>query len=89
DLAKELKISGNFMGEAEDKVKFLGHGVGLELDELPILYAKGGKAEAGNILACEPKYIEKGRKVLGIEDTYAITESAVKLLSQSPDYYEI
>ncbi|MHA1979261.1 MAG: M24 family metallopeptidase, partial [Candidatus Hodarchaeales archaeon] len=38
DLAKELKISGNFMGEAEDKVKFLGHGVGLELDELPILY---------------------------------------------------
>jgi Xaa-Pro aminopeptidase len=89
DLAKELGILNNFMGEGEDKVKFLGHGVGLELDELPILYAKGNQIEKGNILACEPKFIEKGQKVLGIEDTYAITDSGAKLLSQSPDYFEI
>ncbi|PWI49068.1 hypothetical protein CEE45_03905 [Candidatus Heimdallarchaeota archaeon B3_Heim] len=89
NLANELGISNNFMGEANDKVQFLGHGVGLELDELPILYAKGGQTESGNILACEPKFIEKGRKVLGIEDTYAITESGTHLLSQSPDYFEI
>jgi Xaa-Pro aminopeptidase len=89
DLAKELGILNNFMGEGEDKVKFLGHGVGLELDELPILYEKGNKIEMGNILACEPKFIEKGQKVLGIEDTYAITESGAKLLSQAPNYFEI
>ncbi|MHA2154942.1 MAG: M24 family metallopeptidase, partial [Candidatus Hodarchaeales archaeon] len=71
DLAEELGIFNNFMGEGGDKVKFLGHGVGLELDELPILYAKGNQIEKGNILACEPKFIEKGQKVLGIEDTYA------------------
>ncbi len=88
-LAKELGISNNFMGENGDKVKFLGHGVGLELDELPILYAKGNQAEKGNVLACEPKFIEKGQKVLGIEDTYAITKSGVKLLSHSPDYFQI
>jgi Xaa-Pro aminopeptidase len=89
ELAKELKISEHFMGDAEDKVAFLGHGIGLELDELPILYAKGKKAEQGNVLACEPKYIEKGKKVLGLEDSYVIKESGNRLISQSPDYFEI
>ncbi len=88
-LAEELGISANFMGERDDKVKFLGHGIGLELDELPILYSKGGEARTGNILACEPKFIEIGQKVLGIEDTYAITDSGNRLLSKSPDYFEV
>jgi Xaa-Pro dipeptidase len=88
-LAKELKIFDNFMGESQDKVAFLGHGVGLELDELPILYRKGSKLSEGNVLACEPKYIEKGKIVLGIEDTFAITNSGNCLLSKSPDIFEI
>ena len=58
ELARELKISDHFMGELKDKVPFLGHGIGLELDELPILYAKGKNAKQGNVLACEPKFIE-------------------------------
>ena len=88
-LAKELRIYDNFMGESQDKVAFLGHGVGLELDELPILYSRGLKLSEGNVLACEPKYIEKGKIVLGIEDTMAITNSSSQLLSKSPDFFEI
>ncbi|MHA2092689.1 MAG: M24 family metallopeptidase [Candidatus Kariarchaeaceae archaeon] len=88
-LAKELGIYDNFMGESRDKVAFLGHGVGLELDELPILYSKGSKLMDGNVLACEPKYIEERKLILGIEDTLAITESGSRLLSKSPDFFEI
>ncbi|MCK4849483.1 MAG: aminopeptidase P family protein [Candidatus Heimdallarchaeota archaeon] len=88
-LAKELRIYDNFMGETHDKVAFLGHGIGLELDELPILYSKGSKLSKGNVLACEPKYIEKGKIILGIEDTFAITNSGSRLLSKSPDFFEI
>ena len=88
-LAKELGIYDNFMGESQDKVAFLGHGVGLELDELPILYNKGHKLFSGNVLACEPKYIEKGKMILGIEDTFAITDTGKHLLSKSPDFFEI
>jgi len=89
DLAKELNIYDNFMGESQDKVAFLGHGVGLELDELPVLYIRGSKLSEGNVLACEPKYIEKGKIVLGIEDTIAITNSGTHLLSKSQDFFEI
>ncbi len=89
ELAKELHIFDHFMGETNNKVKFLGHGIGLELDELPILSAKSNVANQGNVLACEPKYIERGRKVLGLEDSYALTDSGNRLLSQSPNYFEI
>jgi Xaa-Pro aminopeptidase len=89
ELAKEMKIIDHFMGEKEDKVAFLGHGVGLELDELPIIYSKGGISQQGNVIACEPKLIEKGKKVLGVEDTFVITDKGNTVLSTAPDFYEI
>ncbi|MFX1512604.1 MAG: M24 family metallopeptidase [Promethearchaeota archaeon] len=89
DLAKELKILNQFMGTDADRVAFLGHGVGLEIDELPIFYAKGPDLVPGNVFASEPKLFVQDRKVLGIEDTYAITESGNTLLSKAPDYFEI
>ena len=89
DLSKELHIHDHFMGTSSDRVAFIGHGVGLELDDLPVFYPKGPTLVSGNVLACEPKFFIYGKKVLGIEDTFAITESGNKLLSKSPDYYEI
>ncbi len=89
ELSKELGIHDQFMGVNKNKVAFIGHGVGLELDELPIFYSKGPNLEQGNVLACEPKIITPGREVLGIEDTYAITSTGNKLLSTAPDRFEI
>ncbi|MFX0171481.1 MAG: M24 family metallopeptidase [Candidatus Hodarchaeota archaeon] len=89
DLSKELKIYDYFMGTGSDKSAFLGHGVGLELDELPILYPKGSDLLVGNILACEPKFFALNQKVLGIEDTYSITDSGNKILSKSRNSFEI
>jgi Xaa-Pro dipeptidase len=89
DLSKELHIYDHFMGTSTDRVAFIGHGVGLELDDLPVFYPKGPNLVPGNILACEPKFFIQGKKVLGIEDTYAITKSGNILLSKSPNYYEI
>jgi Xaa-Pro dipeptidase len=89
DLSMELGIHEQFMGINKDKVAFLGHGVGLELDELPIFYSKGPDLEQGNVLACEPKIITPGREVLGIEDTYVITSSGNRCPSKFPDRFEI
>ncbi|UCE13454.1 MAG: aminopeptidase P family protein, partial [Candidatus Heimdallarchaeota archaeon] len=88
ELTKELKIHDNFMGSSSDKVAFVGHGVGLELDDLPVMYAKGPDLVTGNVLACEPKFYSEN-KVLGIEDTYVITESSNRILSKSPNFFEI
>jgi Xaa-Pro aminopeptidase len=89
ELSIELGIQENFMGIDDNRVAFIGHGVGLELDELPVFYSKGPNLEQGNVLACEPKIITPGREVLGIEDTYAITGSGNRSLSTAPDRFEI
>lgn len=89
ELSKELKIFDFFMGNRSDKSAFIGHGVGLELDELPVFYPKGPNLNAGNVLACEPKFFIHRKKVLGIEDTYVITGSSNRLLSRSPESFEI
>jgi Xaa-Pro dipeptidase len=89
NLSKELGIHKNFMGTDSDKVVFLGHGVGLELDELPVFYSKGPNLSLGNTLASEPKIIIPGEILLGIEDTYAITREGHKILSRAPATFEI
>ncbi len=89
ELSKELEIYDHFMGTESDKSAFLGHGVGLELDDLPVFYEKGGDLKVGNVIACEPKFFVENHKVLGIEDTFAINETRNVLLSKAPDYFEI
>ncbi|HMK60432.1 MAG TPA: Xaa-Pro peptidase family protein [Dissulfurispiraceae bacterium] len=76
----------HFMGYPGEQVKFVGHGVGLELDELPIL-AKGFKAqlEEGQAVAVEPKFIFPGMGVVGIENTWLVTSSGAEKLTDLAD----
>jgi Xaa-Pro aminopeptidase len=62
-------------------VKFLGHGIGLEIDELPVL-ARGFKQplEAGMTIAIEPKFTFPGIGVVGIENSYLITDDGFENL---------
>jgi Xaa-Pro dipeptidase len=87
--ATSLGYGDNFMGPPEEespgqRVPFVGHGVGLELDEWPPLQ-RGGDVplEAGMVLAIEPKLIYTGRGAIGIEDTYLLTESGLVSLTHS------
>ncbi|MDR6551918.1 Xaa-Pro peptidase family protein [Paenibacillus qinlingensis] len=86
DQVQEAGLSANFMGYGADQVKFLGHGIGLEIDELPVL-AKGFKypLAPGMVIAIEPKFTFPGRGVVGIEDTYLITEGGYEKLTVSRD----
>jgi len=72
------------MGFGDDQVKFLGHGIGLEIDELPVL-AKGFTypLEPGMVIAVEPKFTFPGRGVVGIENSYAITADGFEKLTVS------
>lgn len=84
EMAKGAGLEAHFMGYAEDQVKFLGHGIGLEIDELPVL-AKGFKypLQAGMVIAIEPKFTFPDRGVVGIENTYLITETGFEKLTLS------
>jgi Xaa-Pro dipeptidase len=84
DQVQEAGLSDHFMGYGADQVKFLGHGFGLEIDELPVL-AKGFKypLAPGMVIAIEPKFTFPGRGVVGIEDSYLITEKGFDKLTVS------
>jgi Xaa-Pro dipeptidase len=72
----------NFMGFGEHRVKFLGHGIGLWIDETPVI-AEGfdEPLEEGMILALEPKKGIKDVGLVGIENTFAVTPQGGRSLT--------
>lgn len=77
-------LSDHFMGFGSNQVKFLGHGIGLEVDEWPVLARGfGNPLEPGMVLAVEPKFTFPGRGVVGIENSYVITDEGCRQLTKS------
>ncbi|MBN2429419.1 MAG: aminopeptidase P family protein [Deltaproteobacteria bacterium] len=66
----------NFMGFGERRVKFLGHGIGLAIDEIPVI-AEGFDLpmEEGMAFALEPKKGVKDIGMVGIENTFLVTSA--------------
>jgi len=64
----------NFMGFGTRKVKFLGHGIGLTIDELPVI-ANGfdEPISEGMVFAVEPKKGIPHIGMVGIENTFVVT----------------
>jgi Xaa-Pro aminopeptidase len=63
----------NLMGFGQSRKSFIGHGVGLELDELPVL-GRGSKEVlvSGMVIAIEPKFIFPGIGAVGNEDIVVV-----------------
>ncbi|UOO38243.1 aminopeptidase P family protein [Oscillospiraceae bacterium CM] len=64
----------NFMGLGARQARFLGHGIGLHVDEPPVI-ARGfdDPLEAHMVIALEPKKGIEGAGMVGVEDTYIVT----------------
>lgn len=64
----------NFMGFGSRQVKFLGHGIGLVIDETPVI-AKGfdSPMEENMVFAIEPKKGIEKVGMVGIENTFIVT----------------
>ena len=79
DAAADMGYGDHFMGVGEQRIRFIGHGIGIELDEYPFL-AQGQKLELqeGMIIALEPKLIFPGIGVVGIENTHVVTATGLR-----------
>lgn len=73
ELATEAGFGDHWMGHGPGRVRFVGHGVGLEINERPFL-AQGFSAplEFGNVIAVEPKLVFPGVGAVGVENTYVV-----------------
>ncbi len=74
----------NFMGYGGKRAKFLGHGVGLHVDEFPVIATGFDEPLVENItLAVEPKKGVFGIGLLGSEDTYVVTKDGGRCITGS------
>ncbi len=83
--ADEKGYADQYLGPPDYKVTFVGHGIGLELVEPPII-AKGRELplQTGMVFALEPKMVCEGKFTAGVESVFTITETGAKLISQVP-----
>ncbi|UCF90358.1 MAG: aminopeptidase P family protein [Desulfobacterales bacterium] len=83
--ARKAGFESVFLGPPDHKAKFVGHGVGLEANELPVLAAKQAyPLEAGMTVALELKMVfEKG--AVGLENTLWISEHTIEKLTSAEE----
>jgi Xaa-Pro dipeptidase len=80
--AAATPYAANFMGPPGYNTKFIGHGVGIEVDEIPFI-AKGATTALaeGMAFALEPKFVFPGEGAVGLENTYLVTENGFETLT--------
>ena len=86
ELARARGFEDYFMGHGEGRVPFVGHGIGLEIDELPLLgMGISTRLEEGMVFAFEPKLVFPGKGVVGVEDVYLVSSHGVERLTLTGD----
>lgn len=85
DIAESSGFADQYMGYGAG-VNFIGHGIGLELDELPVI-AKNYQIVllAGMVFALEPKFVFPGEGTVGVEDTFVLKESGLEQITGTDD----
>jgi Xaa-Pro aminopeptidase len=86
DYAEQQGYGDHFMGVGTERIRFVGHGVGLELDEFPFLNAgQTLELQEGMTIALEPKLIFPGKGVVGIENTHLVTPDGLEQFGHYTD----
>ena len=77
-MVREKGMQSYFMGTTQ-QAKFIGHGVGLEINEPPVLTSRSKEILlTGMAIAVEPKFVLPGIGPVGIENTYIIHENRME-----------
>lgn len=73
-VAARSRFADNFMGAPGYNTKFIGHGVGIEVDEMPFIAKEVPTVLVpGMAFTLEPKFVFPGEGAVGIENTYLVT----------------
>lgn len=80
-MAGQEGLEDCFMG-THLQAKFVGHGIGLEINELPVLTTRSKDIlQPGMTFAFEPKFVLAGIGAVGIENTFLVTDSGVEKMT--------
>lgn len=80
-LAEGHGFVEGFMGYAGNKVPFIGHGVGLVMDQWPAVADVDAVLEEHMVLALEPKIALPGLGMTGLEELFVVTPQGGRCLT--------
>ena len=85
EMAVAAHLDDYFMGHAQ-KAGFVGHGVGIEVNEMPVLAPRSKDIlQYNNVIAIEPKFVIPEVGAVGIENTYVVRETHLECLTNFPE----
>ncbi len=80
-IAEKEGLSSYFMG-TKQQAKFVGHGIGIQINELPVLTPRSKEELLPDmVFALEPKFVIPGVGAVGIENSFLITETGTEKLT--------
>jgi Xaa-Pro aminopeptidase len=80
-IVERAGLTGYFMG-TKQQAKFVGHGIGLEINEPPVLAPRSKDVLEPNIaFALEPKFVIPQVGAVGIENSFLVTDTGIEKLT--------
>lgn len=81
EMAEAAGLAEYFMGH-RSKAKFIGHGIGIELNEQPVVMGRSHQTLEKNMtIALEPKFVIPHVGAAGVENTYRVTDTGLENLT--------
>jgi Xaa-Pro dipeptidase len=81
-LAEEAGLIDNFMGVGSERGSYIGHSIGLEVDEWPVLGAGYDEPlPVGAVITIEPKFMVPGLGGVMVEDDLVVTPGGHEVIS--------
>ena len=85
EIAEKSGLADYFMGHRQ-KSGFIGHGVGLELNEMPPIAPRCKvPLKSGMTIALEPKFVIPGVGAVGVENTYIVRPEGLENITRSSE----
>jgi Xaa-Pro aminopeptidase len=78
-IAKKAGLEEYFLGYGDGRVAFIGHGLGLEINELPVITARHSSIlQEGMVFAFEPKFVLPPYGAIGIEVDFIVRPNGLE-----------
>lgn len=88
-MVEKEGLKSYFMGHNQ-QAGFMGHGVGIEINELPVLAPRSRDILCpGMAFAMEPKFVIPGIGAVGTENTYIVGEDGLERITNFPEEIQI
>lgn len=84
-MVREARMTPYYMGHRQH-AGFIGHGVGIEINELPVIAPRSRDVlEENMVIALEPKFVIPRVGAVGIENTYVVKADGLHPLTVAPE----